>query len=236
MKGVGESSATDECPKCGAMSYRGGYCFECGAYRSSKHADSTESEVLDCLDFMKRSFGTRVAALDYTEEQVNEALHEYQLYRKHSRTKPIPKWRPAVTITKEQASEVALLVQGVVQAYGSTPEGDLVRALVVPWRAIVERLKKNWIEAFQILSRMWEEMIAAAFEQDGFEEVILTPRSRDRGRDVVAIKKGVGCIRIIDSVKAYAPEHLVGHDDVRALAGGAPRRPSGFEGDRHDDI
>jgi len=88
-----------------------------------------------------------------------------------------------------------------------------------PWRAIVERLAKDWSQAFQISARAWEEMIAAAFDQDGYDEVILTPRSGDHGRDVIAIKRGVGCIRIIDSVKAYKPSHLVGHDDVRALAG-----------------
>jgi restriction system protein len=62
-------------------------------------------------------------------------------------------------------------------------------------------------------------LIAAAFEQDGYDEVILTPRSGDFGRDVVASKKGVGCVRIIDSVKALAPDRLVGQDDVRALLG-----------------
>jgi restriction system protein len=62
-------------------------------------------------------------------------------------------------------------------------------------------------------------MIAAAFDQAGYDEVILTPRSGDHGRDVIAIKKGVGSIRIIDSVKAYKPGHLVRYDDVRALAG-----------------
>jgi len=52
-----------------------------------------------------------------------------------------------------------------------------------------------------------------------YDEVILTPRSGDHGRDVVAIKNGIGCIRIIGSVKAYAPGNLVRPDDVRALAG-----------------
>jgi restriction system protein len=36
---------------------------------------------------------------------------------------------------------------------------------------------------------------------------------------VIAIKHGVGCIKIIGSVKAYAPGNLVGYDDVRALLG-----------------
>ena len=47
----------------------------------------------------------------------------------------------------------------------------------------------------------------------------LTPRSGDHGRDVIAIKKGFGSIRIIDQVKAYKRDHLVTAKDVQALVG-----------------
>jgi restriction system protein len=36
---------------------------------------------------------------------------------------------------------------------------------------------------------------------------------------VIAVKNGVGCVKIIGSVKAYKPGHLVKHEDVRALLG-----------------
>jgi restriction system protein len=62
-------------------------------------------------------------------------------------------------------------------------------------------------------------MIAGIYKESGFDEVILTPRSGDYGRDVIAIKRGVGSIRVIDSVKAYKPPRLVRYDDVRALIG-----------------
>ena len=47
----------------------------------------------------------------------------------------------------------------------------------------------------------------------------LTPRSGDHGRDVIAIKRGLGSVRIIDQVKAYKPGHWVTANDVRALVG-----------------
>jgi restriction system protein len=213
------SSATDKCPKCGTISYQGGYCFGCGTYRPSKHTKTTDLETLDVSDFITRSFGTRLTDLEYTEEQVDEFLHLMKMHEKHSARKKGGKWRSVVVFDERNTSEASLLVQGVIQPYGSTEEGALVRALVVPWRTIVGLLRKDWTQAFKIPPRIWEEMIAAAFEQDGYDEVILTPRSGDHGRDVVAIKRGIGCIRIIDSVKAYAPGHLVRHDDVRALAG-----------------
>jgi len=49
--------------------------------------------------------------------------------------------------------------------------------------------------------------------------VILTPRSGDHGRDVIAVKQGLWTVRIIDQVKAYKPGHLVRANDVRALIG-----------------
>lgn len=98
-----------------------------------------------------------------------------------------------------------LLVQCIVQAYKHTSEGVLIHAVSIPWKMIVNELRENWRIAFQLSSRQWEEMLAAAFDRAGYDEVILTPRSRDHGRDVIATKNGVGSIRVIDSVKAYSP-------------------------------
>lgn len=72
---------------------------------------------------------------------------------------------------------------------------------------------------FEIGWRKWEEIIAGAYRQAGFDEVILTPRSADRGCDVIATKYGVGSIRIFDDVKAYKPGHVVTAKEVRAMLG-----------------
>src|SRR5262249_33532665 len=71
----------------------------------------------------------------------------------------------------------------------------------------------------QIAAHKWEEIIAGAYHKAGFDEVTLTPRSGDHGRDVIAVKRGLGSIRVIDQVKAYKPDHLVTANDVRALVG-----------------
>ena len=127
---------------------------------------------------------------------------------------------------RDSSTKAEVLVQAVVEPSLKSNEGDLVRAIISPWRAIVELLKDDWNQAYQISPRTWEELIAGAFDQDGYDEVILTPRSGDFGRDVVATKHGVGSVRIIDSVKAFRPDRLVRQDDVRALLGvlyGDPR-------------
>ncbi len=72
---------------------------------------------------------------------------------------------------------------------------------------------------FKISWRKLEELIAGAYEREGGSEVILTPRSGDRGRDIIATKAGIGSIRFYDQVKRYKPGRIVKADDGRAMLG-----------------
>jgi restriction system protein len=117
------------------------------------------------------------------------------------------------------AQNTQLLMQAVVVPGERTEEGRLIEAVTIPWFDIIDLLKQDPNVAFQISPERWEEMIAEAYHKSGFEEVTLTPRSGDRGRDVIAIKKGLGIIRVIDQVKAFKPPYLVTANDVRALVG-----------------
>jgi restriction system protein len=112
-----------------------------------------------------------------------------------------------------------LLMKAVVLRGEKTDEGHLIEAVTLPWLQIVAELSKDPKRAHEIPPYKWEEIIAGAYKRAGFEEVILTPRSGDFGRDVIAVKRGLGSIRVIDQVKAYKPGHLVTADDVRALYG-----------------
>jgi restriction system protein len=68
--------------------------------------------------------------------------------------------------------------------------------------------------------RKWEEIIAASYDASGlFDEVTLTPRSGDRGRDVIAVKKGFGSVRLIESVKRHTPGTKTTAEEVQALLG-----------------
>ena len=116
-------------------------------------------------------------------------------------------------------SNAELLLQTVIILGENTNEGSLIESVAIPWFEIVELLKKDPNVAFQISHRKWEEIVAGAYSKAGFDEVILTPRSGDFGRDIIAIKRGIGSIRVIDQVKAYKKGHLVTADDVRALMG-----------------
>jgi restriction system protein len=118
-----------------------------------------------------------------------------------------------------QALNTPVMVGGLVVPERKTTEGVLIKSASVAWVEVARQLKTDWSLAYRIPSEKWEELIAGAYSRAGFDEVILTPRSGDYGRDVIAIRNGIGCIKIIGSVKAYKPSHLVSYDDVRALAG-----------------
>ena len=112
-----------------------------------------------------------------------------------------------------------ILLQAVIIPGDKTQEGQLVESVALPWFDIVELLSRDPAAAYQIEARKWEEIIAGAYQRAGFDEVTLTPRSGDFGRDVIAVKHGLGIVRVIDQVKAYGPGRLVTADDVRALLG-----------------
>lgn len=113
----------------------------------------------------------------------------------------------------------SLALNGIVETQEEVREGNVVVALVPAWDAVIRLLKSDSQALCQLPAEKWEELVAASYEQAGFDEVILTPRSGDLGRDVIATKRGYWSVRIIDQVKAYKPDHLVTANDVRALVG-----------------
>jgi len=128
--------------------------------------------------------------------------------------------RVAELVSKLSFSPLAgLLTKAVIIPGDKTTEGTLITAVAVPWMEIVKMLHDDPSLAFKIDPRKWEEIIAGANKRAGFDEVVLTPRSGDFGRDVIAVKRGMGCVRFVDSVKRYSPDHSVPADDVRALLG-----------------
>lgn len=114
-----------------------------------------------------------------------------------------------------------VLVQTALLNLGpKTAQGQIVQAVTVPWIRICREIEKNsrFLFEFPRDPRKFEEFIAGAYEQDGWE-VELTPASGDLGRDVIATKPGLMAIRILDQCKAFSPGRVVEANDVRAMAG-----------------
>ena len=107
----------------------------------------------------------------------------------------------------------------ILRVKSHVPEGDVIELLDPLYQDLVERLVREPELVHQISPWRWEQLVAASYDRAGFDEVILTPRSGDLGRDVIAIKRGFGSVRILDQVKAYSPGHRVKAKEVRELVG-----------------
>lgn len=123
-----------------------------------------------------------------------------------------------------------LSLQSVIIPETAVAEGILVRSTSLVWLSIIERLKDDWSQAYNIPWRTWEEIIAGAFTKAGYDEVTLTPRSADHGRDIIAVRTGVGSVRILGQVKAHKPGHLVTKDQVHSLLGVVGIDPNASKG------
>jgi restriction system protein len=105
-------------------------------------------------------------------------------------------------------------------------EGQLIRAVALSWFEILRALERDPTFLYQLHWHKFEEVIAGAYKQDGWRDVILTPRSGDGGRDIIVSKPGFGAIKFIDQVKAYKPGHRVTAEEVRAIMGVLSRDPN----------
>jgi restriction system protein len=126
-----------------------------------------------------------------------------------------------LVIKVEQSSKIIVLAHGALLIpEADVPEGMLVKTYADLWLQLARELGNDWTKAFNLSDREWEEMLAGAFKRDKFDEVILTPRSGDHGRDVIAFKKPmVGSIRILASMKAYSPGKTVPRSHVDEMLG-----------------
>jgi len=123
-----------------------------------------------------------------------------------------------------------LLQAALVNLGGKTTEGQLIRGVSIAWFEIIQQLERDPEFLFKMDWRKVEELIAGAYDRAGWSEVILTPRSGDRGRDIIASKPGIGSIRIIDQVKAYARGQKVTADEVRSTLGVLSAEPNVSKG------
>jgi restriction system protein len=119
-------------------------------------------------------------------------------------------------ISPDPAPEI--LLQAVVTLGAKTADGHIIELVTPAWFKIVEILLASKRAMYELDPRAWEELIAGGYREMGFD-VTLTPRSGDRGRDVIATRRDVGAIRFFDQVKALSAGRRVTADDVRALVG-----------------
>jgi restriction system protein len=118
-------------------------------------------------------------------------------------------------------SPTVLLQTALVRLGDITPEGHEIHGPTATWFEISRQLKLDPTFRFEFTSNptKFEEFLAGAYKLKGWHAVTLTPRSGDRGRDVIAITSEMTATRILDQAKANSPTNLVSQNDVRAIFG-----------------
>jgi restriction system protein len=146
------------------------------------------------------------------------------------RSERVSEFLRTLDVLARSGREAPLSLGAIIIPKKAVAEGLLVESTSIVWSVIVDQLAADWELAYQLPPYKWEEIVASAFDKAGFDEVVLTPRAGDKGRDVIAIKHGIGSVKIIDSVNAYKRGHLVTHDDVRGLLGALACEPDASKG------
>lgn len=116
-----------------------------------------------------------------------------------------------------QQATGAVQLQTVIDRIEKVPEGHLIEVAMIPWFAIYREIHRNPWFMHQLTPLQLEEMIAGAYKLAGFPSVTITPRSGDRGRDVIATSRDGYTVRILDQAKKYAPNKIIGYDAIRAF-------------------
>jgi restriction system protein len=122
-----------------------------------------------------------------------------------------------------------LVLNGLIVPENKVTEGVLIKSTSAVWIEIARILGRDASQFAQLSPTQLEELVAGAYEKAGYR-VILTPRSGDHGRDVIATSSGVGSIKILGSVKRYAPDHLVTAEACRSLMGVVAADPTASKG------
>jgi restriction system protein len=101
--------------------------------------------------------------------------------------------------------------------------GELIIApeiipVCIDFRRLIRDLKVKPQELLTLDSRQFEELVAEIWRTLGYETE-LTARTKDGGRDIVAVRRFEANVRFLIECNRYSPSHKVGVELVRALYG-----------------
>jgi len=88
----------------------------------------------------------------------------------------------------------------------------------IDFRRMIRDVKVKPQELLALDSRQFEELVAEIWRKLGYQTE-LTARTKDGGRDIVAVRKFEVNVRFLIECKRYSPSHKVGVELVRALYG-----------------
>src|SRR5436309_2549686 len=117
------------------------------------------NQIVIMRHYQQRNHQYRAALAAKSTNRANAALLQY-----------------AATAAREDAIP-GLLVQNIIEAKDKIAEGELIKVVGFAWFEFIRLFEEDPDLIFRLDARQLEEMVAAAYEQQGATEVILTPRS-----------------------------------------------------------
>lgn len=119
-------------------------------------------------------------------------------------------------------------LQDFIEVYSfDDPQIEFVRVLKLCERDIIRYLARHPTDLHSVPSRVFEEIIAEIMASNGFE-VQLTQKTRDGGRDIIAVSSnrlGIPTSYIVEC-KRYAPSRPIRVEMVRSLYGVKQGQPA----------
>ena len=113
--------------------------------------------------------------------------------RHKQRRDAVHDWARLAVMVRSQFA--ALTLRAVIDTGERSFDGDLILAVLPAWDEIVRWIENDPDCVLKIDPYKWEQIVAASYERQGFDEVRVTPRSGDFGRDIVAVKRGLYSVR-----------------------------------------
>ncbi len=98
------------------------------------------------------------------------------------------------------------------------PEPSEIAEVRLATQRLIDEPKLERAALWALSSRQFEELIADIFARLGYT-VELTVRTRDGGRDVIAVRRAEAEVRYLIECKRYDPQYRIGVRFVRALYG-----------------
>ena len=143
------------------------HLFRAGVFKPSGGKDRLQIDPL-VTDYASR--------LDHCS--LSDVSHFFQGHKRHQRMHQILQ---AVSAASDKTPAIA--IQTLLTFRDVTAEGQLIEAVTTPWFDILDLiLTEDPERIYRLGYRKWEEIIAGAYQQSGlFDDVILTPGSRDKG-------------------------------------------------------
>jgi len=98
------------------------------------------------------------------------------------------------------------------------PTTDQIIAVSADFQRLIQNLARNPDDLFLLDPRRFEEIVCELWKRFGYE-VELTCRTRDNGRDIIAVKRAEAQVRYLIECKRHGRRNKVGVELVRGLYG-----------------